>query len=398
MASLNPQTTRLVPFGGIDNTGGDEALAPAGDDPRTFVRDAVNVDFTPEARASVRKSFVKMSDTPYKNLWHCPLFGDTFASLGEDWGRIDPETWDFLPLFEMGEGTMYGLVLNHRALIAGPNGIAEFNGTVARRLTLECPPRPVLTAASEGSLVAGRYAAAVSWLRDGQESPCSSSAFVDTGGESITVTPPLCLDTTVTGWRLYLTAPNGGELLKHGDYPPGEAVTIPRIETLGGPAPFPNTVPMPTGKYLSYWRGRLLTASRNVVRFSESLAFHIHDARFGFFLMPQRVTFLAPVEGGIFVGQVDHVAFLRGTSPQEMESARLAARPPVPGSVVYLEAEDSRFGTNGAAVPVWLAENGYVAGMPDGSLVEMHKGRLSGIAAESGASAVVEGRVVTALA
>ncbi|MGY2498914.1 hypothetical protein, partial [Klebsiella pneumoniae] len=91
--------------------------------------------------------------------------------------------------------------------------------------------------------------------------------------------------------------------------------------------------------YLKYWRGRLLIANGNVLRWSEALAYHLHDERHGFVQMPQRITFVQPVDGGIWVGQVDHVAFLAGAEPGALSLSRKASRAPIPGSAILVPAE-----------------------------------------------------------
>ncbi len=112
--------------------------------------------------------------------------------------------------------------------------------------------------------------------------------------------------------------------------------------------------------------------------------------------MPQRVTFLAPADGGIWVGQVDHVVFLQGTDPNQMEFRRKSARAPVPGSVVYLDADTAGQNDQGGATTVaWLADNGYVVGTAGGEVVENSSGVLNGITAGTGASVVFGERLLT---
>lgn len=113
--------------------------------------------------------------------------------------------------------------------------------------------------------------------------------------------------------------------------------------------------------------------------------------------MPQRITFVQPVDGGIWVGQVDHVAFLQGASPDSLSVNRKASAAPVPGSAVLVPADV--VGTNlaggGSPVAVWLAENGYVAGTSEGGLAEIHSGVMRGITASAGTSVVLDRRLLT---
>lgn len=155
---------------------------------------------------------------------------------------------------------------------------------------------------------------------------------------------------------------------------------------------------MRTGRFLcAARRGRLLTAKANVLRFSEPLAFHLHDGRFGYMQMPQRITFVEPAGGGIFVGQVDGVVFLRGADMEALEMVRLAVKPPVAMSSVRLDADEAGRLSNGAAVCLWLADNGAVAGLPDGGTVELHSGILRGIGGGPSAKTVCADRRVVSL-
>lgn len=390
---------RLMPLTGMNTVAEDAALHRRGDDPRLFVRDAVNVDFTMAGKASMRASPRLVTAASYRNLWQSPLHRDLFGTLGDDWVKIDPATWQSQHLATVGEGSVTHEIVNNLVSVATPSGIYTYNGATAQRLTMH-PPAAPLAIAGSGSLDAGAYGVAVAWLRDGVESSTSEVARVQVAAQgSIEITLPTSLHPDINGARLYMTRPDGGELLREGDYSPGQHVSIPVLPALGAPAQFQYLSPMPTGKHLKYWRGRLITASANVLRFSEAMAYHLHDERHGFVQMPQRITFVQPVEGGIWVGQVDHVAFLQGASPGELSVSRKASRAPVPGSAMLVPAEvvGGDLAGGGAMVAVWLAENGYVAGTSAGSLSEIHAGVMTGIAAQFGTSVVLDRRLITAV-
>lgn len=392
----------IYPLAGIDNASGrDDALQMRGKAPHNFLRDAVNVDISGTGRASMRSGLRKVSGAALANLWQSTLHRDTFATLGDQWVKVDVRTWDTQPLATVGDGPVSHLVLNGAVLVAGPVGIFQYDGTAVQRFTLDVPPAPmVIPSPGAGSLESGTYGVAVAWLRGATESPLSAITHctVDASG-ALAVTLPMCLDSTVTHARLYLTRQNGGELLRAGDYPAGTAmIELPLLPQLGAPPQFPRMEPMPSGDHLALWRGRLLTARANVLRFSEAMAYHVHDPRHGFVQMPQRITFVAPVDGGIFVGQVNHVAFLRGVAPNEMSLERLASAAPVPGSAAVLPSEEvGEASQGGKAVVVWLAGNGFVLGTPDGGIIETRAGRLKGIAGARGTSVVFGGRVATAV-
>ena len=389
----------LLPMAGINNVSKDEALQVRGDAPRIYLREALNVDISPNGKPRMRDGLRNVTSTPLANLWQSPLHGDVFATLGDQWVKVDPTDWSTQPLATIGEGAVSHMVLNNAVLVAGPAGIFTFGGTNAQRMTIDTPPPPMVTGGA-GALDAGSYGVAVSWLRNGMESPPSAITHcVLAGGGGLDVILPMCMDSTVTHARLYFTRQNGGELARGEDYPIGlSAVAVPLLPKLGGPPQFWRMDAMPTGLYLGYWRGRLLTARANVLRFSEAMAYHIHDQRHGYVQMPQRITFVQPVDTGIWVGQVDHVAFLQGASLESLELQTKATKAPVPGSAIKVKAEVlGEMAGGGSECAVWLAENGYVVGTAGGAVVEPMAKVMKGVRASAGATVVFGDRLLTAV-
>ena len=394
------QTFKLTPLAGMDNASRDAELQVGGDAPRVYLRDAVNVDIGEGGRARMRPGLRPVTNKALASLWQSPLHGDVFGVLGGDWVKVNTADWSHEALAHIGEGYVSHLVLNNAVVVAGPAGIYRFNGQDARRLSIDAPPAPLVTAGT-GSLPEGQYSVAVAWVRpDGTESGLSPSvACTVPAGGGLAVVLPLCMDSTVTTARIYATAQNGGELRTLEDVPIAQAqIEIPSVAKLGRSAMFMHMAPMPTGRYLGLWRGRLLTATANVLRFSQALAFHLHDARHDFIQMPQRITFVQPADGGIWVGQVDHVAFLAGTAPDNLEYGRRQSRAPVPGSAIALKAEDaSELSAGGLATVLWLADNGFVLGSPDGQLVEPQSRHIKGVRGSASTCVVFARRVLAVL-
>lgn len=382
------KTMSMMPIMGIKTEGDDTRLiVKTAQSQEVFVRDLVDMDVERGGAFSLRHSPRKVCNLPLTNLWQSPLHGDLFATHGETWGRVT-KNWELEPLAVVGAGECWPLVLNNKVALAAPYGLFEYDGQTARRLTLDTPAPPMLTPQpGAGSLVPGAYTVALAYLRGGMESALSDLVTVKVGeGCALEVTLPMVFDTTVDKVRIYLSKPDGGALGLAGDYAvAGHSVTFPTLPALGIAPRFQHMEAMPTGKYLALWQGRLLTAKRNVLHFSEPLAYHINDPRHGFIQMPQRITFLAPVEEGIWVGQVDHVDFLRGLRPSEMVAQRRAAQPPVPGSAILIPSEMTGDASNGGRhVAVWLSANGHVMGTPSGETIETGAGKLSGIFGNTG--------------
>ena len=392
--------TSMMPLVGMDTQTEDSLMRRGGDEPRHFLRDAVNIDLSPGGKASLRKGLRKISDSVLFDLWHSRLHGDTFARDSEGfWVRLDSQ-WQANRLIHAGDGPLSCAVVNNRVIAAGANGVFEFTGSEARRLTLPEPPSPALMAMDDGSLIAGRYGVAVSFMRGDMEGPLSAMSSITLADkQGISVSLPMVIGEQVTGVRMYMTRADGGELLRVDTYNADTyTVDIPAMPTLGAPAPFRFMAPMPTGKFLRLWRGRLLTTKANVIQFSQPMAYHVHDPRYDFIAMPQRVTFVEPVDGGLWVGQSDHVVFLEGNSPEQLAPRPKAGQRPIPASSMLLDGEQAEaYDQGGQAVALWLADNGYAVGTAGGSLIENTAGRLAGISGESGHTVAIADRVLTVL-
>lgn len=390
---------RLMPVFGINNTAEDAALYQQGEASRLYVRKAANVDVSPAGKVTSRAAVIQRSGEGYKNLWQSPLHGDVFASKDGKWLKMGMWEAPDVELADIGSGRVDHIVLNNLVCASTPNGLMTFNGSDAQRLTIDTPAKPLLMQSSGGSLLAGQYGVAVSWIRGGTESAVSDLATIQAlDSSSMDVVFPFCMDESVTTVRLYITRTDGGELLQHSEHPISTPqVTISALGKLGQAAKFRHLSPMPAGSHLCYWQGRIITASANVLRFSEAMAYHLHDERHGFIQMPQRITFIQPVGGGLWVGQVDHVAYLQGATPSEINIQRKQSQPPVPDSATIVDSEvvGGEMSAGGGQCAVWLARNGYVAGNPQGQLVELHSGILSKIHANYGSTALVGRRLYT---
>lgn len=383
----------FMPCRGIDNTSEDAALVQGGKEPFVFMRDAVNVNITPAGKIDMAVSGGKVTDSKYKHIWQSPLHKDVFAVLGDDWVKVNPSDWSHEVLLNAG-GIVVHEVLNNHVIAAGKNGLFVYDGHKAMPLTIDTPPMPIAYGGIDDTQQTRSIA--ISWLRGSMESALSNYV---TAGTSVNVLLPMVTDPTVTAVNIYTTTVGGTDMQLAGSV--DRAVTNFSIESkhkLGMAAQFAHLSPMPTGKYLCYWRGRLITATANVLRFSEALAYHLHDERHGFIQTPQRITFVQPVDGGLWVGQVDHVLFIQGTQPDDMSITVKSALAPVPDSAIQINADEvGEVAEGGGDVTIWLASNGYVAGNNLGQIVEYQSGRINGITAHTGTTVKLARRLVTAV-
>lgn len=387
----------FMPCRGIDNTSEDAAMVQGGREPFVYMRDVVNANVTPAGKLDMIVSGGKVTNSKYQNLWQSPLHKDVFGLYVNDWVKvnIDGNSWSHEVLATIGDSDVCHAVLNNLVVVAGTQGLFAYDGNIAQPLTISTPPTPIADDNVENTQPSSR-SVAISWLRGSMES--SLSEYVS-AGESANIVLPMVFDPTVTGVNIYATSVDGTDMQLAGTM--DRAATnfaIAKDHKLGMAAQFAHLSPMPTGKFLCYWRGRLITATANVIRFSEPLAYHLHDERHGFIQTSQRVTFIQPVENGLWVGQSDHVIFIQGTQPDDMTISIKSAQAPVPNSAIQIPSNDiGEAAEGGSLVTVWLASNGYVAGSSAGQIIEYQAGRISNISAQCGTTVRFDRRLVTAV-
>lgn len=394
---------KLLPASGINNAAEDEALFVFGDEPKLFLREALNVNISRMGRVDLMSQPMPIAvndDVALSDLWQSPLHKDVFARRGSHLVKVDTkqELWATEELAEVGKAKLHYCLLNNTVCISGANGIFVYDGMKVEPITIDTPPKPMVANQEDGSL-SGMIGVAVSWLRGAKESALSEVVFTDCNGY-LQVTMPVCADTSITGAKLYATTENGGQLLLFETVSAqARQVVIKSVRKLGVPAKFKNLSPMISGDYLSYWKGRLIVAKSNVLHFSEAMAYHLYDERHGFVQMPQRITFVVPVEGGLWVGQIDHVVFLRGSSPDGLTVEHKYTQSPVKDSGILIDAEsvNGELSQGGHACALWLASNGFVIGTAEGQAIEIHKGTIQGIEANSGNSVVLAQRAYAAI-
>lgn len=387
---------RLTPLRGVDNVSDDESMSSFGNEPFIKLRDAVNVNITSTGRLQLRDTGAVVTETPYKNLWQSPLHGDLFGTLHGELVKINPADWSHVQLNIQLKGDINYLVVNNFIVISDSSDLYKYDGANAVKLTIDTPPPPMAHSA-DGSLLEGSYNLAISWSKDGRESGLSDTITVECQGGIELILPYNYLD-DADQTTIYMTERNGSELLKVATLPVNTpSFTVGHDKDLTRAAQFQHLSPMRTGKFLKLWRGRLVTADKNMLYFSQALNFHLCDERYDYIALPQRITFVEPVESGIWVGQSNSVVFLSGNDVRDLRLVQTGAKSPVPGTALRVNSDLLGELSAGLESVLWLAENGYCIGTPSGNLVEAHANTLKGITAKGGQSVRFDDRIVTVL-
>jgi hypothetical protein len=133
---------------------------------------------------------------------------------------------------------------------------------------------------------------------------------------------------------------------------------------------------MPIGQHIASYNGRIWTARRDEVWFSEGMSTHMCRKATNYFMMPGYVYMMLPAEDGIYIGTESGIYFLRGDDPFQMAWDGVYAHGVVP--FAYTELAGEKFGLADTTVPVWWTKDGVMsAGLPGGEVRPLTRDRLA---------------------
>jgi len=145
-------------------------------------------------------------------------------------------------------------------------------------------------------------------------------------------------------------------------------------DALALPCRTANLDPAPVGTVMAFWRSRVLTAVGNVLYASRPFQLEHFDFRRDFKQFSAPITLIQPVDGGVFVGTAEELAFLGGTSFDGMSYRQAVVGSVVLGSGVSVRGDLINQSGSGSAM-VCIANGVLVAGLADGGVIRMSEGR-----------------------
>jgi len=241
------------------------------------------------------------------------------------------------------------------------------------------PPGPMMLSAT-GGLPAGTYAVCYTNHESGEMSgngPITMITLDVEGGIQLLNRP--------AGAVVWMTDANESTFFRVGAV---DVVTdLPTVE------PLPSSLcgPPPFLENLTYAYGRIWGSSGSTVYYSEPFRFGWFKLTSNQFQYEDDVTLIAQVATGLFIGLKRKTFFLAGTEPSKMAQMEIGAGA-VKGSLVYcnnmpyladIMGTDQKVISN---VPVWLSEDGFVAGNTAGRLFNLTKNKLRMGTPDRGAS------------
>ena len=310
---MSANTTPIGPFSGINNRLPDHQLGivERGQRAGDYLRNAVNVDLTAAGTLQRRKgSTLAQAGADCHSLW----------SDGEQAFYVDGDTLYQYPRTVLRSGLVPGRRVSYCETPAGD--VIWSNGTVLERIRagvsapvgLPVPnPAPSISATAGGSLKAGVYQVAITATNaDGEESGATWPVQVvvaDGGRIEIAGLPGTLTNIYVSplnGDKLYLAATTTASYI------------IPVMGAQGAQCPTLNLRPLPAGRFVREYHGRLLVADAAGLYYSEPWAYGLYNPLRGYIPLPG-ITLLEPGQTGVYVATADKTYWLSGLDVDQVE-------------------------------------------------------------------------------
>lgn len=196
------------------------------------------------------------------------------------------------------------------------------------------PPLPDVQSASSGSLKRGIYLVGLTYQRsDGYESGCAGAVEIETSG-GFYVNYDASDNASVVAVNIYVSM-RGADVL-YLAYSADNVSGSYFYDGTGMPLSYQlNTMfeqPPVAGQLIEYFYGHMIVAKDNCLFFSEPYRYESFRYDSNFMVFENRVTLLAAVKDGLFVGTERDIYFLQGTNPLQLVRYNVAGYGAVYGS------------------------------------------------------------------
>lgn len=372
---------------------GSNNLSLATSVPRRSFRKGVNVDVTDDGKVVRREGRTKLVDGKLCGLFGYGrrgfyLEGSTLYGFEVDGDRTTQPValYDGLALEAQ---LAHSLVEPDIFVSDGSTNLRIRPDNSVSPWSIPTPAVPSASVEPDGALAAGRYHGAIAFKAStGEEGPLSSQfVFEVEEGQRVVVN----FAQTIPEFRtvLYMTKPNGTELLHVATLPPAPSVNVHR-HPLGRPPSTLYTDPMPPARFAATWNGRLLVGASRFVTWSEALHYGVTKSMYNYLELSEEITMIAAVDtaGGFFIGQKTRTLYMAGEDPADANQVVAYPFGVIPGTMHMVPG--ARLPMENAPakpVPMWLASNGvFCVGLEDGTVHPLTEPRFATQLAEQGAA------------
>jgi hypothetical protein len=368
----------IGPFAGINNRLPDAKLdivergRKAGD----YLRNAVNVDLTGSGTLRRRAgTALALAGSDVHSFWTDDsgayfIDGDALCTLSQSFEK---------------QVLRSGLMPGQRASFArySTGDVYWSNNIVLERISngatgaagIPVPnPAPAVFAGTGGSLPAGLYQASFTAMSAaGEESGATWPNQIEVGTEgAIDIT----LAASSYDLNLYMSAPNGDILFFVGTLSAGTtSYSVSVVPSSGRQIPTLGLRPMPPGRIVREFNGRLLVAAGSALYYSEPYAPALYNPMRGYIPFPDRVTIVEPCEGGVYVA-ADKTYWLAGADIAQSDLVIVLPYGAVEGTGGSQENSKNVW---------WFSERGVVVGDEEGSVKNIQESSVAVEKAVSGA-------------
>jgi hypothetical protein len=133
-------------------------------------------------------------------------------------------------------------------------------------------------------------------------------------------------------------------------------------------------LPLPSGKFICYYRGRLYVAKSNVLYISDALCDH-YDIRTGYRTFANDITMLVAVDKGIYVSDgVTH--FISGADPETFQRDKVLDSDAIPYTAIVVNGNLLGEGVQGNCA-LWVSTDGIILGDSDGTVKNLTRSRYT---------------------
>ena len=383
-----PKNPIFKDWAGINNIDPPEKCKPG------ELQTASNVDIDDNRRILRREGYLRVYTGNVHSLWgnkEFALFREGTALKRLDSGLTTATT---LRTGLIGNDRMAYLEIMGRVYYSDGivTGIVDSLGAVNRTWGIEVPGHPILVE-SAGAMPEGRYFCTLTYVRDdGQESGALTSVAIDITMGGITVNNiPISSDPTVDWVNVYISTVNGEVLYL--------ALVLPNGTTSGYyggttqefnlPLRTMHLDPPPAGQNLQYYNGRIYIANDNVLWWTEPSGYEHINLAHNSIILDSRITLLAPVDDGIWIGTEREIDFIPGKDPQEFRRIQRSQYGAIEGTQTKLDD----IGEKGDKINgwIWAARDGICLGMPQGAIKNISQARYVYTETKKGAALAREG-------
>lgn len=365
---------------GINNTASEEAMPRDQWGNVVALRDAVNVDITPDGKPQRRQGYTRtVQGSDVHSAW-----SDDYLPFGlfVDGARLCVMHADE-SVETLREGLSLGLPVSYTRVndaVWWSNG--QQSGIVTAGLAQmpwsagEPPGAPMLTAVSgQGTLPRGTYQVTVTFLdAAGRESGAPRAAVVDVPDNGAILVQHIPQPPYGGRVRLYASQGQDGDLRAAVTLDAGIDEYLLRAPAEGRRCDTLLLRTMPPGQLVAHGNGRLFVARGREVFFSPALRYglvHPSAGRVGFVGRVQMMAFVGDgTDGaGLYVSDTKRVYWLAGADPKNWSQVIAYSTPALPGHIAWVPGSVFGLQTDNL-LPCWHSRDGRLCvGTPGGQVV-----------------------------